>query len=767
MKKYFCIILPILVIVFYSCRTPLHVSESMVNYERISPPNDCFYLEEVKRGGLSIYENLDLYRESLCNPPFISCELKNQPYSLTIVPDKSIYKWDNKLFNSKGWENAGIIMAGSVFLSPLAIPCFILAYPNKSQIELYKLFEIIVYDRRVSPPKFIYRTTFEYYTKEIFKGKYYSYDRGKHRLKIQSLVDNYYSNLISNELTKKMEEVYQEIQSADSLSLDNISNTTITRNVSTMISPFIVEIDKFREKQFLEKQFSEQKFRKFSPIKDEICLEKSYYVIENARYFLYLCNKRGNPFDMSDFEFTTHSKELDLQNNSCLFSFDPWSYLVNKYSDQGIIYAKHKYSDYSIPLSYRLHTFPDSLVFNNSNYYIDQKNCGNDAEDKTFVILPLEQNEYPNVCVMLDVKENVLYVVKIPFVIDANGQSGCNGESGSYSAKEYIKACGTDGTSGGDGGNITIITHPKSQIINHITILNKGGKEGIGGSAGSYYSSNGVLYNGSRGDDGLSGKDGKTEIIYDDICFFTYFKDIKHKYLNNVVFIDSSVIQRGLPDKYKYSFNSDSSQNHYDSLEIDQWYQQARLFWQNNEYEKAMIYYNMVVDYGKISPNEMYEIGMMYFDGKLHERQYNKAEEWLIKAAAQGHLLAQYRLGIGLLYFSISRDQALKYLFNAAEGGCPEAQGELGYLYHTKNFDLFFYFKQDPDTSVYWHQKAAAQSYSPSQYWLGYYYMVGWGVKKDYSKARDYLTAAVESGKLSSVQYNDAVKRLEKLKNKK
>ena len=80
----------------------------------------------------------------------------------------------------------------------------------------------------------------------------------------------------------------------------------------------------------------------------------------------------------------------------------------------------------------------------------------------------------------------------------------------------------------------------------------------------------------------------------------------------------------------------------------------------------------------------------------------------------------------------------------AAEAGIPEAQKQLGNMYHDeKNYEQ----------AVYWWRKAAEQGYGKAQNNLGNAYFNGWYVEQDYAKAIEWYRKAVENGSINA-QYN-------------
>jgi TPR repeat protein len=108
-----------------------------------------------------------------------------------------------------------------------------------------------------------------------------------------------------------------------------------------------------------------------------------------------------------------------------------------------------------------------------------------------------------------------------------------------------------------------------------------------------------------------------------------------------------------------------------------------------------------------------------------------KAMEWCHKAAKQGHLEAQYRLGCFYAEPSDWRDRekSAKWFRKAAEQGHVEAQFHLGiYYHHYAGFNSFlrsflspigFLAKSDRNEAVKWFRKVAEQGHVEALYELG------------------------------------------------
>jgi hypothetical protein len=101
---------------------------------------------------------------------------------------------------------------------------------------------------------------------------------------------------------------------------------------------------------------------------------------------------------------------------------------------------------------------------------------------------------------------------------------------------------------------------------------------------------------------------------------------------------------------------------------------------------------------GRFQRAWQYWLGRQYYGGRGGLLKNNdKAAQWICKAAEQGHLNAQYWMGI---------------LYRAGEG-----------------------VEGDDAQAVYWFRKASEQGHANATYWLGYMYYVGRGVGQNRVRA--------------------------------
>ena len=119
---------------------------------------------------------------------------------------------------------------------------------------------------------------------------------------------------------------------------------------------------------------------------------------------------------------------------------------------------------------------------------------------------------------------------------------------------------------------------------------------------------------------------------------------------------------------------------------------------------------------------------------------YTLAHELLSPLSTEGNAVAQYI--IGLMYFRgkvVEKDfnESIKFLNLSADQGYARAQHKLGNIYMG---DLFG--KPDYRKAIKWFRLASGQGYAPSQYFLATLYESGSGIKQDYVRAYMWFSLA-------------------------
>ena len=151
-------------------------------------------------------------------------------------------------------------------------------------------------------------------------------------------------------------------------------------------------------------------------------------------------------------------------------------------------------------------------------------------------------------------------------------------------------------------------------------------------------------------------------------------------------------------------------------------------------------------DYPK-NADAQFELGQKYHLWKYKSRNITKAKQYYKLAAEQGHLDAQYNLGLLL------KDvKGAVYWFSlAAEKGHLDAQKKLGSMYYEGREVPHNY-----NEAIKWYTMAAYQSDINAQRKLGLCYIEA---DADYVKAYAWLTMAAEQGSNMSRKKRDQISK--------
>ena len=155
----------------------------------------------------------------------------------------------------------------------------------------------------------------------------------------------------------------------------------------------------------------------------------------------------------------------------------------------------------------------------------------------------------------------------------------------------------------------------------------------------------------------------------------------------------------------------------------------------------------------KGQPEAQYVAGSIYlFTQTPSESTYKRAEQWLLRAAEQGHSGAAKNLVLIYHYGLAGKKDPLaaeKWYLSAAEGGSDMAQLHLGTLYARGNEGV----PQDYNKALYWFEKSAIQDNAEAQHNLSAMYLYGYGVTKDINAAFFWVQKSAENGQ-PDAQYN-------------
>ena len=146
-------------------------------------------------------------------------------------------------------------------------------------------------------------------------------------------------------------------------------------------------------------------------------------------------------------------------------------------------------------------------------------------------------------------------------------------------------------------------------------------------------------------------------------------------------------------------------------------------------------------------------LGVMYAEGRGVSQNAEQAVRWFRRAAEQGDADAQYRLGNTYAAGAgVPRDyaEAVRWWRRAAEQGDARSQFKLGVMY-AKGSGV----PEDDVEAVRWYWRAAEQGDARSQFNLGFMYAKGKRVARDYVQAHKWFNLA--ASRLSSSKLRDRV----------
>jgi len=175
-----------------------------------------------------------------------------------------------------------------------------------------------------------------------------------------------------------------------------------------------------------------------------------------------------------------------------------------------------------------------------------------------------------------------------------------------------------------------------------------------------------------------------------------------------------------------------------DYAEAKKWYQKAA----NQGYESDDIERKLkIIEIGLKAQNG--DIEAQYELGEYYRERFEKmtAAKWYREAANQGHLGAQYGMGM------VSEDpkETIKWLRKAADQGYAKAQYELGNVYGNG-----IIVKKDFAEALKWYRMAANQGYDEAQVSIGSMYSLGHGVKKNPAEAVKWYKKAADQGNVDA-----------------
>ena len=139
----------------------------------------------------------------------------------------------------------------------------------------------------------------------------------------------------------------------------------------------------------------------------------------------------------------------------------------------------------------------------------------------------------------------------------------------------------------------------------------------------------------------------------------------------------------------------------------------------------------------------MFELCLCYLNGWGTEKNENAAIIYLKKAVKGKHAKSSYILGNyyeeGIIVDK-NEQKSLKLYTDSAKLGYAPAQEKLGDIYRQGLLGN----EKSPKKSFNWYLKAAEQGKASAQFYVGYFYASGYGIKKDEELAFEWYTKAAE-----------------------
>ncbi len=144
------------------------------------------------------------------------------------------------------------------------------------------------------------------------------------------------------------------------------------------------------------------------------------------------------------------------------------------------------------------------------------------------------------------------------------------------------------------------------------------------------------------------------------------------------------------------------------------------------------------------NPEAYFQLGKIYFEGKLVFKDYKKALEYFSAASHLGHIQGTYNLA--LFYLSKKTpyhdaQKALSYFLELARKGHAPSQNRVG-MYLTAGIILEKNFKD----AVKWYEASSKQGYINAQCNLAFMYASGKGVWQNMGRAHAFAKPGYKKG---------------------
>lgn len=213
-----------------------------------------------------------------------------------------------------------------------------------------------------------------------------------------------------------------------------------------------------------------------------------------------------------------------------------------------------------------------------------------------------------------------------------------------------------------------------------------------------------------------------------------YLEDNEVHDIDNAVLYLSKAAEQGNPFA-AYTLGkifSDEQMTIKDEIQADKWFRQAYEGFLEIEKENGT----------DTDGTVLYNLGTMNLEGLGTERNFEKALDYLLKAAHQNNEYAQYTLGKMYLNgegVKQNIEYSALWLKASADQGNQFAQYQLGCIYYREEYGMKDIYK-----SISYLEQSAEQGNPFAQYRLGIIYLKGDDAEQNFSLAYDYLYQAAE-----------------------
>jgi uncharacterized protein len=172
--------------------------------------------------------------------------------------------------------------------------------------------------------------------------------------------------------------------------------------------------------------------------------------------------------------------------------------------------------------------------------------------------------------------------------------------------------------------------------------------------------------------------------------------------------------------------------------------EKANIAYEEGDYEAAFKIFMPLAQSGNFSAQM--SVAGMYSVGQGVEQSFAEAAKWYRLGAEKGYPVAQNNLAVML--FSYDPEEAIHWLFTAAEKNIPFAQSILGDIY-SDSYNIPNKIQEkfrDITEAIKWYKKAGKNGFSYAFHRLGEIFASGEGVEKDENQAIQWYQRAAQEG---------------------